>query len=77
MQFAYNEMSFMLIRVLQSFTSITLSPESQEPSTRPPANWVNGKGRQTIEQFHPRNHLTMYAKVMCRIRYTFYLTKRS
>ncbi|KAG1899889.1 cytochrome P450 [Suillus fuscotomentosus] len=28
-QFAYNEMSFMLIRLLQSFSSITLHPEAQ------------------------------------------------
>ncbi|KAG8215371.1 cytochrome P450 [Butyriboletus roseoflavus] len=62
-QFAYNEMSFMLIRLLQNFTSIALSPESQDPIYRPPAAWARGEGRQTIEQFHPRNHLTLYAKV--------------
>ncbi|KIJ64222.1 hypothetical protein HYDPIDRAFT_40451 [Hydnomerulius pinastri MD-312] len=61
-QFAYNEMSFMMIRLLQNFSSITLSPESQDPSTRPPAAWANGEGRQAIERFHPRNHLTLYAK---------------
>lgn len=56
-------MSFILIRLLQSFSSITLSPESQDPACRPPAAWARGEGRQAIEQFHPRNHLTMYAKV--------------
>ncbi|KAG8215368.1 cytochrome P450 [Butyriboletus roseoflavus] len=66
-QFAYNEMSFMLIRLLQNFSSITLSPESQDPSCRPPAAWAHGEGRQTIEQFHPRSHLTLYAKVCIQI----------
>ena len=63
LQFAYNEMSFMLIRLLQNFSSITLSPESQEPTCRPPGAWARGEGRQAIEQFYPRNHLTLYAKV--------------
>ncbi|KAG6377923.1 cytochrome P450 [Boletus reticuloceps] len=62
-QFAYNEMSFMLIRLLQNFSSITLSPESQDPQYRPPAAWARGEGRQVIEKFHPRHHLTLYAKV--------------
>ncbi|KAF8549680.1 cytochrome P450 [Imleria badia] len=44
------------------FSSITLSPESQGPACRPPAAWTRGKGRQAIERFHPRNHLTLYAK---------------
>lgn len=65
-QFAYNEMSFMLIRLLQHFSSVTLSPESQDPATRPPAAWARGKGRQAIERFYPRNHLTLYAKVWTR-----------
>ncbi|KAH7882560.1 cytochrome P450 [Phlebopus sp. FC_14] len=61
-QFAYNEMSFMLVRLLQNFSSLSLSPESQDPSARPPPQWANGEGRQAIEKFHPRNHLTLYAK---------------
>ncbi|KAG0701642.1 cytochrome P450 [Suillus ampliporus] len=61
-QFAYNEMSFMLIRLLQSFSMITLSSESQEPAMRPPAWWAEKDGRQAFERFRPRNHLTLYAK---------------
>ncbi|KAG2139815.1 cytochrome P450, partial [Suillus bovinus] len=57
-QFAYNEMSFMIIRLLQNFSNITLSPE---PAMRPPAWWAEKGGRQAIEQFRPRNHLTLYA----------------
>ncbi|KAG1809092.1 cytochrome P450 [Suillus subaureus] len=57
-QFAYNEMSFMIIRLLQNFFTITLSPE---PAMRPPAWWAEKDGRQAIERFRPRNHLTLYA----------------
>ncbi|KAH7927164.1 cytochrome P450 [Leucogyrophana mollusca] len=61
-QFAYNEMSFMLIRLLQNFSTITLVPEAQDPKTYPPAEWANGQGRQAIERFHPKSHLTLYAE---------------
>ncbi|KAG2080443.1 cytochrome P450 [Suillus cothurnatus] len=57
-QFAYNEMSFMVIRLLQSFFTITLCPE---PAMCPPAWWAEKDGRQAIERFRPRNHLTLYA----------------
>ncbi|KAG2143714.1 cytochrome P450 [Suillus clintonianus] len=58
-QFAYNEMSFMLIRLLQNFSAITLAPE---PAMRPPAWWAERDGRQAIERFRPRNHLTLFSK---------------
>jgi len=57
-QFAYNEMSFMVIRLMQNFFAITLSPE---PAMCPPAWWAEKDGRQAIERFRPRNHLTLYA----------------
>jgi cytochrome P450 len=60
-QFAYNEMSFMLIRLLQSFSSITLHPEAQHPDTLPPADWAQAEGRKSREQFWPKVHLTLYA----------------
>ncbi|KAG1903106.1 cytochrome P450 [Suillus fuscotomentosus] len=57
--FAYNQMSFMLIRLLQNFSAIALSPE---PAMRPPAWWADKDGRQAIERFKPRHHLTLYAQ---------------
>ncbi|KAG2055986.1 cytochrome P450 [Suillus hirtellus] len=57
--FAYNQMSFMLIRLLQNFSAIALSPE---PAMRPPAWWAENDGRQAIERFKPRHHLTLYAQ---------------
>ncbi|EIN04294.1 cytochrome P450 monooxygenase pc-3 [Punctularia strigosozonata HHB-11173 SS5] len=61
-QFAYNEASFMLIRLLQVFSGIELAPDAQPPDSRPPPEWKQLSGRTAIEQFWPRNHLTMYAK---------------
>ncbi|KAG1834831.1 cytochrome P450 [Suillus variegatus] len=57
--FAYNQMSFMLIRLLQNFSAIALS---SEPAMRPPAWWAENDGRQAIERCKPRHHLTLYAQ---------------
>ncbi|KZP20536.1 cytochrome P450 [Athelia psychrophila] len=60
-QFAYNEMSFMIIRLLQNFSSISLDPSAQPPETLPPVSWARQWGRKGIEQFRPKSHLTMYS----------------
>ncbi|KAH7929018.1 cytochrome P450 [Leucogyrophana mollusca] len=60
-QFAYNEISFLLIRILQNFSSMTLAPEAQAPDTRPPKSWASAKGRKAIEEVCPRVYLLMYA----------------
>ncbi|KAG2078687.1 hypothetical protein BDR04DRAFT_998662, partial [Suillus decipiens] len=60
-----NEMSFMVIRLLQNFSAIALSPE---PAMRPPAWWAEKDGRQAIEQFRPKNHLTLYAMASLTLR---------
>ncbi|KAG1862400.1 cytochrome P450 [Suillus tomentosus] len=58
-KFAYNEMSFMLIRLLQNFSAIALS---SEPAMRPPAWWAEKDGRQAIERFKPKFHVMLYAE---------------
>ncbi|KAJ7022794.1 cytochrome P450 [Mycena alexandri] len=58
-QFAYNEISFMLIRLLQSFSSTALDVDAGPPDTRVPPEWRKGHGRMAVEQFRPRLHLTM------------------
>jgi cytochrome P450 len=45
-QFAYNEISFFLIRLLQNFSSFELAPEAQPESSKPPAEWVGQPGRK-------------------------------
>ncbi|KAI6151601.1 cytochrome P450 [Pisolithus tinctorius] len=56
-QFAYNEMSFFLVRLLQTFSSITLAEDTQ---TRPPAEWGKGIGRNSQEKVVIKSHLTLY-----------------
>ncbi|KAI6039223.1 cytochrome P450 [Pisolithus marmoratus] len=57
LQFAYNEMSFFLVRLLQTFSSITLVEDMQ---TRSPAEWGEGMGCNSQEKVVIRHHLTLY-----------------
>ncbi|THH10403.1 hypothetical protein EW145_g1356 [Phellinidium pouzarii] len=60
-QFAYNEVSFMLIRLLQAFDAVALAPDAQAPETRPPAAWARETGsRKSRERVWLKSHLTMY-----------------
>ncbi|KAJ7095943.1 cytochrome P450 [Mycena belliarum] len=61
-QFAYNEMSFILIRLLQNFSSFTLDAEAFLPEARPPPEWALCEGRKAWDRFRPKMHLTMYAQ---------------
>lgn len=62
-QFAYNEMSFFIVRMLQTFDSVSLASDAQPESSKPSAAWANASGRQRIEKIRPKSHLTMYALV--------------
>lgn len=59
-QFAYNEISFMLIRLLQTFSSIELNTDAIPPEAHPPAEWAKSSGRKAVEKVFPKMHLTMY-----------------
>ena len=65
-QFAYNQASFMLIRLLQRFESVQLAYDAQPVWSRPPAHWKafasNGR-RKGKEEFWPKTHLFMYSYV--------------
>ncbi|KAI0368069.1 cytochrome P450 monooxygenase pc-3 [Pilatotrama ljubarskyi] len=60
-QFAYNEMSFFIIRLLQNFSSVSLDLTAQPPESLPPAEWKNAPGRKGKEQIFPKSHFTLYA----------------
>ncbi|KAJ3475983.1 hypothetical protein NLI96_g11468 [Meripilus lineatus] len=60
-QFAYNEVSFFLVRLLQNFSSMSLDLKSQPPETLPPSSWKNCPGRKGIEEVFPKSHLTIYS----------------
>jgi hypothetical protein len=62
-QFAYNEISFMIIRLLQAFQDIIWDPEAS-PRSLPPPEWAKSDNlRKREEKMWFRSHLTMYAKV--------------
>ncbi|KAJ7174420.1 cytochrome P450 [Mycena filopes] len=62
-QFAYNEASFFLVRLLQNFTQFSLAPDAQPEATKPPVSWrTEYKGTKATEKITLGTHLTMYAK---------------
>lgn len=62
-QFAYNEISFMTVRLLQTFEDIVWDPEAC-PQSLPPPEWAESDNpRKKEEKVLFRSHLTMYAKV--------------
>lgn len=68
MQFAYNEMSFFLIKLLQRFSAMELAPEAAPPGSLPPKEWANAPGRKAKERFRPKSHLTLYTIVRSLLR---------
>ena len=63
LQFAYNEMSFFLIKLLQRFSTMELAPDAAPPGSLPPKEWTNAPGRKSKERFWPKSHLTLYSIV--------------
>ncbi|KAF8185162.1 cytochrome P450 [Pholiota molesta] len=63
-QFAYNEASFFLVRLLQNFSSFALAPDAQPPASRPPQSWALDTDdiRKAREKIRPKNHLTLYVQ---------------
>ncbi|KAF9236404.1 cytochrome P450 [Melanogaster broomeanus] len=57
-QFAYNEVSYFLVRLLQSFDAFSLDTETELP----PADWAQASGRKAVEKVIMRSHLTLYVK---------------
>ncbi|KAH9892521.1 cytochrome P450 monooxygenase pc-2 [Cubamyces lactineus] len=60
-QFAYNEASFMLVRLLQQFSAITFVPEVA-PESVPPPGYADSPGSDGSDRVWIGTHLTMYAK---------------
>ncbi|KAH9483183.1 Cytochrome P450 monooxygenase 75 [Psilocybe cubensis] len=61
-QFAYHEMSFFLVKLLQQFSGISLASDAQPPQSRPPSEWAEDTSypRKQKEKIRPKSHLTMY-----------------
>jgi len=61
--FAYNEASFVMVKLLQNFDTFELRQKQDAPEgSIPPAFWKNLKGRAAYEQIWPRAAVTMYSK---------------
>ncbi|KAF9526730.1 cytochrome P450 [Crepidotus variabilis] len=58
-QFAYQETSFFLIRLMQRFVNFKMAPNAQPEASKPPAHWAHGKGSQVTEKVWPLLSLTM------------------
>ncbi|KAF7331465.1 Glycosyltransferase family 39 protein [Mycena kentingensis (nom. inval.)] len=62
-QFAYQESSFFLIRLLQRFSAFRLAPDAQPEESKPPRSWQeSGTEMQKREKITFGTSLTMYAK---------------
>ncbi|EPS96209.1 hypothetical protein FOMPIDRAFT_1130934 [Fomitopsis schrenkii] len=59
-QFAYNEVSFFLIKLLQKFDTVAIDLAAQPPDSLPPEQWMGEYGRKGIEKIWPKVHLTLY-----------------
>lgn len=59
-QYAYNEMSFMLVRLMQNFSSISLELDSFPPGSLPPEEFKLAPGRKGIDKVWPKVTLTLY-----------------
>ncbi|TFK68916.1 cytochrome P450 monooxygenase CYP63 [Pluteus cervinus] len=60
--YAYNQMSYFLVRMLQRFESFSLAPQLQPTGSLPPLEWKDRKGRQAFEKVWPSAALTLYVK---------------
>ena len=62
-QFAYNEISFMLVRLLQRFSSFRLRQDAHPAAVPPPGAERSPYAVDGREGVWMRSHLTAYAKV--------------
>jgi len=71
MDFAYNEASFFMIRLLQTFDTITHDKEAQPLWSQPPSDWregVNKTKRKAKEEIWPETSLVTSIKVSLSLR---------
>ncbi|CUA76640.1 Cytochrome P450 52E1 [Rhizoctonia solani] len=61
-QFAYNEASFVLVRLFQRFSKLELAMDAAPPGSVPPAEWKGHYGRKGFERVWVKNAITLYSK---------------
>ncbi|KAF8338111.1 cytochrome P450 [Cantharellus anzutake] len=60
--FAYQECSFVLVRLLQNIECFSFAEDVQPKDSQPPSAWRVRGGRQSFEQCWPTSSITLYAK---------------
>ncbi|KAJ6629919.1 cytochrome P450 monooxygenase CYP63 [Mycena sp. CBHHK59/15] len=60
--YAYNEASYFIVRLMQEFDTFTLAPEFQPTGSLPPPEWKHRQGRQAVERVWPASAMTLYIK---------------
>ncbi|KDN35015.1 hypothetical protein RSAG8_11958, partial [Rhizoctonia solani AG-8 WAC10335] len=60
-QFALNEASFVLVRLLQNFSRFDLAMDAAPEGSCPPAEWAQGSGRKPQEKIWPKSAVTLYS----------------
>lgn len=60
-QFALNEGSFVLVRMLQNFSSFDLAMDAAPAGSCPPEEWAHGTGRKPLEKIWPKSAVTLYS----------------
>lgn len=70
--YALNEASYFLVRLLQQFDGFELALEAQPEASRPPEEWKTREGRQAYEQVWPEAAMTLFIKVSRRTRNPYY-----
>ncbi|KAL9709405.1 Protein kinase alk2 [Leucoagaricus gongylophorus] len=61
-QFAYNEASFFLIRLIQQFTSFSLDEAARLPDAIPKPEWAGIRGPQGRDRIRFHVTLTMFVR---------------
>ncbi|KIY52273.1 cytochrome P450 monooxygenase pc-1 [Fistulina hepatica ATCC 64428] len=59
-QFAYNEMSFILVKLFQRFKSFALDLDALAPEFRAPKEWKGAPGRKGVDCIFPKTLLTLH-----------------
>ncbi|KAG8893550.1 hypothetical protein FRB99_001878 [Tulasnella sp. 403] len=62
-QFAYNEASYVMVRLIQTFKDFSVAQEGAAPAgCLPPEDWRSAKGRKGMEDVLLQSAMTLYAK---------------
>lgn len=60
--YARNEATYLLVRLLQQFDAVALAPEAQPAGSLPPPEWRHARGRAAEERVWPAYAITLYVK---------------